>query len=532
VKFAQEAAASGALGEACEVLDAVRAALAEPKKQAQAAHVTAARAAALARTRSPADRAAREKKAVEAKADVEAIDAALAAVAECAKGLQPARREHESLRAAQERLKTAPDDPDACLAVGRWYCIEQNNWNTGLKLLAKGSEEVWKSLAASELAPKPARPEARIARGDAWWDLAATTDGKAQAVLRRRAALWYKEALPGMTPGLEKSRAEKRVALSGAEPLPQPDGGSVRVRPPLAVAPFDAKTAQQHQLLWAKYLGLPVEMTNSIGMKLVLIPPGEFMMGSPKEAIEEELAAKFKDPKYKGRLPNEGPQHRVRITKPFYLGTCEVTQEEYQRVMGTNPSAFSAAGKLADKVGGQDTKRLPVEQVQWDDAAEFCQKLAEMPDEKAKGRQYRLPSEAQWEYACRAGSTGRYGLSSSGSASPSDSDEHDLFDFEWIISSSGGLTHAVGGKRPTVWGLHDMLGNVAEWCQDWYDQDYYAHSPVDDPTGPATGSERVFRGGGWNQRIRLCRAAYRPSDPPGHRDNHLGLRVALLLPDK
>ena len=131
--------------------------------------------------------------------------------------------------------------------------------------------------------------------------------------------------------------------------------------PPPAVAPFDAKKAKEHQEAWAKHLGVPVEITNSIGMKLVLIPPGEFEMGSPKELIEEELKAPDDDQWYKERLPGEGPQHRVRITRPFYLGVYAVTQEEYQRVMGTNPSEFSATGKGKDKVAGQDTKRFPVE---------------------------------------------------------------------------------------------------------------------------------------------------------------------------
>ena len=128
-----------------------------------------------------------------------------------------------------------------------------------------------------------------------------------------------------------------------------------------AIAPFDATTARKHQEAWAKHLGLPVEITNSIGMKLVLIPPGEFRMGSPKELIEEELKAHDNDQWYKDHLPGEGPQHRVRITRPFYLGMYVVTQQEYQRVMGTNPSEFSATGKSKDKVAGQDTKRFPVE---------------------------------------------------------------------------------------------------------------------------------------------------------------------------
>ncbi len=152
---------------------------------------------------------------------------------------------------------------------------------------------------------------------------------------------------------------------------------------PPAIAPFDAKKAKEHQEAWAKHLGMPVEITNSIGMKMVLIPPGEFMMGSPKELIEEELKRPDNDQWYKEHLPSEGPQHRVRITRPFYLGTYLVTQGEYEKVMGNNPSEFSATGKQKDKIGGQETKRFPVENVSWDDAVEFCRKLSDLPEERA-----------------------------------------------------------------------------------------------------------------------------------------------------
>ena len=150
-----------------------------------------------------------------------------------------------------------------------------------------------------------------------------------------------------------------------------------------------------HQARWAKYLGVPVVQTNSIGMKLVLIPPGEFMMGSPKELIEEELRLHGDDDWYRDHLQDEVPQHRVRITKPFWLVATDVTQKEYQRVMGSNPSKF------------QGDPKMPVEQVSWDDAAEFCRRLSGLPGEKAAKSRYGLPTEGQWEYACRAGSKGR-----------------------------------------------------------------------------------------------------------------------------
>ncbi len=301
--------------------------------------------------------------------------------------------------------------------------------------------------------------------------------------------------------------------------------------PPLAIAPFDEKKAKEHQEAWAKHLGLPVKINNSIGMKLVLIPAGEFMMGSAKELVEEDLKANGNDQWYKDHLPGEGPQHRVRITRPFYLGMTEVMQGEFKRVMGTNPSWFCATGKLKDAVAGQDTKRFPVGNVSWDDAVEFCRELSDLPEEAAAGRTYRLPSEAQWEYACRAGSRGRYGFISEGKAIPKESYENELSDYGWFGGNAGGITHAVGLKRASGWGLYDMHGNVWEWCQDRYDQEYYAKSPVDDPGGPPGGSYRVLRGGSFCCLAALCRSACRCDCAPGDGHGDFGFRVSLVLPD-
>ncbi len=311
-------------------------------------------------------------------------------------------------------------------------------------------------------------------------------------------------------------------------------GGQVKVKVtltpvPLAVAPFDAKQARKFQDRWARQLGVPVEITNSIGMKLVLIPPGEFTMGSPKELIEEELKTPGADQWYMDHLAGEGPQHLVRITKPFYLGMYEVTQEEYQRVVGNNPSAFSARGQQKGQVAGQDTKRFPVECVSWDNAVEFCGKLSELAEEKTAGRRYRLPSEAQWEYTCRAGSTGRFNLSSGRNGIPKGSEEWELYNYGWF---GGGSIQAVGQKRANAWRLYDVHGNVWEWCQDWYGGDYYAKSPADDPTGPSSGVDRVLRGGGWSYAAGNCRSAYRGSNTPGLLHNGVGLRIALVLPGK
>ncbi len=220
---------------------------------------------------------------------------------------------------------------------------------------------------------------------------------------------------PPIIPSAAKATATQSPGVQSAAPFPavqsRTETGDKRklpsAAPSPAIAPFDSKAAKEYQERWAKHLGMPVEITNSIGMKFVLIPPGEFTMGSPKELIEEELQAHGYDKWYADHVPSEAPEHRVRITKPFYLGRYEATQEEFERVVGSNPSMFSATGEGKDAVRGQDTRRFPVENISWNDAVEFCRKMSNLPAERAVARTYRLPSEAQWEYACRAGSTGR-----------------------------------------------------------------------------------------------------------------------------
>ena len=286
------------------------------------------------------------------------------------------------------------------------------------------------------------------------------------------------------------SRPRVDIAESGQTPVPASIGPKTSgSEPPLAVAPFDTGGAKQHQQAWADYQGLPVEQTNSIGMKFVLIPSGEFMMGSPEDDPDKE--------------PNETPQHRVRITRPFYLGVHEVTQAQYEKVMGENPARFEGPA-------------LPVIMVSWNDATAFCAKLS-----KTDARfDYRLPTEAEWEYACRAGTTTRYSCG----------DELDP-QYAWFGGAGGNgdeKTHPVGQKRPNGWGLYDMHGNVWEWCQDWWDAGYYANLPSDDPAGPPRGSFRVLRGGGWVGLPGYCRSASRGRSAPGNRYDFLGFRVAQV----
>jgi formylglycine-generating enzyme required for sulfatase activity len=228
-------------------------------------------------------------------------------------------------------------------------------------------------------------------------------------------------------------------------------------------------------------------LTNSIGMKLKLLYPGQFMMG-------------------------EGYQsHQVKLTKPFYLGVYQVTQEHYERVMGTHPLMHINPSNFR-------SERNPVEKVTWRDAVRFCRNLSDYPEEKKAGRVYRLPTEAEWEYACRAGTTARFSFGD---------DESKLGEYAWYQQNSGSTTHPVGEKKPNAWGLYDMHGNVWEWCADWYGD--YPNGMVD-PVGPATGSYRVIRGGCWSLRAALCRSADRGGDGPDYRNDGLGFRVALSSP--
>jgi len=281
----------------------------------------------------------------------------------------------------------------------------------------------------------------------------------------------------------------------------------------LAVAPFDAEEAQKLQEVCAARLDRAVNLTNSIGMKLTLIPAGEFTMGSPEDEVERfrRFDRRFKDEAL----------HPVRISRPFYMGACEVTQEQYQRVMGANPSYFSKSGRAGSVNNG-----FPVERVTWEDAVEFCRRLSELPEEKAAGRKYRLPTEAQWEYACRAGTTTafHFGVSCNGRQANCDGS------LPFMTPEKGpnlASTTRVGSYRPNAWGLFDMHGNVSEWCGDWYDADYYAGSPTQDPKGPKTGRHRVIRGGCWCDRAVSCRSADRDRTRPDNRTDKTGFRVVV-----
>jgi formylglycine-generating enzyme required for sulfatase activity len=239
-------------------------------------------------------------------------------------------------------------------------------------------------------------------------------------------------------------------------------------------------------------------LPNGVKLEMVLIPAGSFMMGSPDSE--------------KDRSNDEGPQHRVTISKPFYMGKFEVTQAQWQAVMGSNPSNF------------KNCDNCPVERVSWNDAQEFIKKLNALND----GFTYRLPSEAEWEYACRAGTTTAFSFGDSLSSTQANFNGN----YPYGNAPKGeykGKTTPVGNYQPNAFGLYDMHGNVWEWCQDWYDENYYKNSPSTDPKGPSAGSFRVLRGGGWYDFARLCRPAIRDRGTPDDRYYFLGFRLIRTL---
>ena len=232
-------------------------------------------------------------------------------------------------------------------------------------------------------------------------------------------------------------------------------------------------------------------ITNSLGMAFVLIKPGRFMMGSPDD-----------EP---GRYSGE-KHHAINLTKPFYLQTTEVTQAQWKALMGKNPSSHKRCGETC-----------PVEQVSWKDAQEFIQKL----NQKEGTHKYRLPTEAEWEYACRAGSTSAF--ANGGISELQCGRDANLDAIGWYCGNSNNMIQPVARKKPNAWGLYDMQGNVQEWCQDWFG--VYPYDEVTDPKGPPSGSYRVMRSGVWYSPARDCRSASRFGSPPHYRFRHIGFRL-------
>jgi formylglycine-generating enzyme required for sulfatase activity/serine/threonine protein kinase len=300
------------------------------------------------------------------------------------------------------------------------------------------------------------------------------------------------------------------VARSGPGPVKTP---------PLAAPPAgtgSALTATEPKKGTPRPVSPPELLTTRVGrITLKRLPAGASWMGSPEGE----------------GFPNEHPRRQVWISRAFYLGIHEVTQAQYRAVVAENPSHFSGAGPGRDKVASRSTDEHPVDSVSWFDAVRFCNILSEREDLEPfyeidgetvhvpdwNGTGYRLPSEAEWEYACRAGSTTRYGFGNA---------ETELGNYAWYERRAGGQTHPVGRKRPNAWGLHDLHGNVWEWCWDWYDEHAYQRASDRDPTGPPKGTHRVLRGGSFHDVAVVLRSATRGRDLPTNRERVNGLRIA------
>jgi len=237
---------------------------------------------------------------------------------------------------------------------------------------------------------------------------------------------------------------------------------------------------------------------SSIGMKFKLIPAGKFLMGSPEDEKDRD---------------GDETQHEVTLTKAFYMGIYPVTQDEYQKVMGNNPSYFKGGNR-------------PVETVSWDDAQDFCKKLTALDIQAGKlkpGESYRLPTEAEWEYACRAGTKTRFYWGD-------DLDYTQIGDYVWYYKNSDNQTHDVGQKKLNAFGLYDMSGNVYQWCGDWYGD--YPAGAVTDPTGPGNGQSRVERCGFWHGHPLCGRSSHRNGVNPDYPVNIIGFRIVLTSSEK
>ncbi|MDF1843470.1 MAG: formylglycine-generating enzyme family protein [Rubripirellula sp.] len=291
------------------------------------------------------------------------------------------------------------------------------------------------------------------------------------------------ESLDELLSGFELSEIEF-LSLEQSQQAATPDESDLIPGKTDSTSPLNVQVESSSRHAWAERMGVPFEIVNSIGMQFKPIPAGVL-----KRMVGKEAWA-------------------ISITKPYEIGIHEVTQSQYVEVMGLNPSGFNGTGR-------------PVDQVSWVDANEFCRRLSGFSEEKTAGFRYRLPTEAEWEYACRAGTTTRYSFGASDSRGNR---------YGWSKANSDNQTHEVGLKQPNPWGLYDMHGNVWEWCQDWHGE--YSRSDVTDPKGPAEGSLKVVRGGSWFNPIGFSQSASRGRSTPDRRVNNHGFRVVRELIDE
>ncbi|MCX5677392.1 MAG: formylglycine-generating enzyme family protein [Planctomycetota bacterium] len=379
--------------------------------------------------------------------------------------LAPQQRSEKQIAAIQAKLDANPKDAAARKELVRLYLVEMDSPADAAMFLDETLDAATRKYVPAAATPIEDALEAACTELGDWYkglvDQAATPASR--GAMLRRAQGYYQRFL-------ELHKATDLARTAATVTLKRIDEALAKLGP--ALGPKSGPAS------------LTLDLGKGVLMKLVLIPAGKFLMGSPN--LEKE------------RMGNEGPQHEVIITKPFYLGVTEVTQAQYEAVMGTNPSKFKGP-------------TYPVDSVTWHEAVEFCRKLSEKT-----GKTFRLPTEAEWEYACRAGSQTRFSFGDS---------EGVLGDYAWYKSNSGGKTNSVGRKKPNAWGLYDMHGNVWEWCADWSGS--YSSKSSTDPKGADSSWARVIRGGACDgNEAGGFRCAYRGHGDPAGRSGSRGFRCA------
>jgi formylglycine-generating enzyme required for sulfatase activity len=277
-------------------------------------------------------------------------------------------------------------------------------------------------------------------------------------------------------------------------------------------------------------------LPGGVEMEFCNIPVGEFIMGSEQADADRWTGDVFAKFNLKVDFSFERPSRKVTIGRPFYMGRYEVTQRQWRYVAEKLPKVKRDLDASPSFFKGDD---LPVERVSWEDCEEYILRLNRLGD----GFEYALPTEAEWEYACRAGTTGDYAADLDAMGWYANNSGRSLIDayqafygdanqdygkyYENAVKPNGCQTHQVGQKRPNAFGLYDMHGNVFEWCADWYDEKYYTNGGAVDPTGPSTGDKRVVRGGSWGVYANCCRSAYRSGYAPTRRYFSVGFRVVV-----
>ncbi len=366
------------------------------------------------------------------------------------------RTDADAAREAEATLADNPADPAANRIVGQEKCLKGDDFQAGFGHLAQSGDQRLSALIDLEQArPASAAEQAQLA--DKWWDYLVHAKGDLKTVAIRRSLHWYEVALPELT-GAARKKAEKRL---------------LEAKDPLAA-------------LLPRTLILP--LGESCELRLRLIPPGSFLMGSPAQEAD--------------RKPDE-VQHLVLLTRPFYISETELTRQQGQCATGVDYAFFKG-----------DPAVTPAAGVAWFDCQGVCDRLSRLGADR--GLTFRLPSEAEWEYACRAGSTTAYCYGDSPTG---------LNEFGWSRIEEDLQAHAVATRRPNSFGVYDLHGNLNEWCADWYGPYPEGGQLVVNPRGPEQGTDRVWRGGSWYEFAPAHRSAARYHSRPGDGDRILGIRV-------